>query len=256
MVLSTVLALLLVRNARTDATVSVFAAASLKDAFTSIARSYEAEHPGIHVMLTFAGSQTLATQINQGAPADVFASASMKNLKEANPDPSSIRVFALNRLTIVERAGWNGVHSLKDLSSVPKLVLAADPVPAGHYAYELLSNAAKQYGPAWFRSVESHVVSREIDVRAVLAKVRLGEADAGIVYESDAVWPGAGDGVKIPIRSTSSPSIRWGCFRSHRTRTWARLEVSLSPLAQSELTKQGFISPIAASNRIVVALYW
>jgi molybdate transport system substrate-binding protein len=233
----------------------VFAAASLKDAFTSIARDYESGHAGILVQLTFAGSQTLAAQIAQGAPADVFASAALKDLQQANPDPSSIRVFALNRLTIVERAGWNGIHSAKDLAAVPKLVLADNSVPAGHYAGEFLAKAAKIYGEGWQRTVESHVVSRELDVRAVLAKVKLGEADAGIVYETDAN-SAEGQVTKIEIPDSLNLVAQYpvGLFPKSANADVGRdfLKYLFLPQAQAELQKQGFISPISAANEIVV----
>lgn len=243
------------RGGTLDANLNVFAAASLKDAFTAIARDYEAEHPSVHVTLTFAGSQTLAAQIDQGAPADVFAAAAPQNLDAAHPDASTVRIFARNRLTIVERTGWNGVHSLKDLSSVPKLVLAADAVPAGRYAAEMLHAAARTYGRAWEQAVESHVVSRELDVRAVLAKVKLGEADAGIVYESDAV-SARGQVTDVPIPDALNPLAEYpvGAFTGSPNPDVGRdfIKFLFTAKAQKELSKQGFVSAIEPSPFITV----
>lgn len=161
-------------------TLDVYAAASLKEAFVSLAKSFEKTHPDTKVNLSFAGSQTLAAQIAQGAPADVFASASAKNLKGIEFDPATKRVFATNRLVVV------GGPSFRDLAKTERIVLAASAVPAGGYAEQALAAAGKKWGTAWLAAVQKRVVSRENDVRAVLAKVQLGEADAGIVYASDA----------------------------------------------------------------------
>jgi molybdate transport system substrate-binding protein len=180
---------------------TVFAAASLRESFTSIARQYEILHPGTRVLLSFAGSQTLAAQIAQGAPADVFASASLANLKDAAVPEKTIHVFAVNRLVIVARKGYHGLQSVSDLSEVPRIVVAAKQVPAGAYALKFLRNASKSYGMTWLDRTTSHITSYETDVRAVLTKVELGEADAGIVYATDAF--AAGDKVQTTMISTS-----------------------------------------------------
>lgn len=177
-----------------ESNVTVFAAASLKDAFTEIAKKFEAQHSDSRVILNFAGSQTLAAQIAQGAPADVFASAARKNLLDAKPDMKTIRVFARNRLVIVFRSGFEAT-SPKDLSRVERLVVADDKVPAGRYGIQFLANAEREYGTGWRKVVDGKIASRELDVRSVLAKVKLGEADAGIVYYSD--WFSARDSVRL-----------------------------------------------------------
>lgn len=172
--------------------IEVYAAASLREAFTALAHEFEASHPGTSVHLTFAGSQTLAAQISNGAPADVFASASAKNLEGLAYDPKTRKVFATNRLVV---AAYGKKIDLKGLSSVERLVLAAPAVPAGDYAAKALVGAGAKYGSDWLAKVRSHVVSEENDVRAVLAKIKLGEADAGIVYATDIV--GAGNGLFV-----------------------------------------------------------
>ncbi|AIE83642.1 molybdate ABC transporter substrate-binding protein [Fimbriimonas ginsengisoli] len=166
-------------------TLNVFAAASLKESFTELARKYEAAHPGLSIRLSFAGSQALAAQIGHGAPADVFASASAKNLESVSYDKSSYRVFVLNKLEIAVRKGLPGIRTVSDLARVRNLVVADPAVPVGGYTESFLAKAGAAYGSGWEQSVRSHIVSREADVKSVLAKVRLGEADAGIVYASD-----------------------------------------------------------------------
>ena len=163
---------------------NVYAAASLKESFTALARRYEAANPGLTVRLNFAGSQTLASQINHGAPADVFASAALKNLNDVTYDKASFRVFVLNKLVIAVRKGLN-VGSVAELSRIRNLVVADPAVPAGRYTESFFTKGAATYGAGWLQGIRSHIVSREADVKSVLAKVRLGEADAGIVYVSD-----------------------------------------------------------------------
>jgi molybdate transport system substrate-binding protein len=185
-------------------TVAVYAAASLTNAFAEIASSFETEHDGVAVNLNLAGSQQLAQQLAQGAPADVFASASeaaMTTAVEAGRVAAGAsRPFAGNRLVIIAPAANEaGLESAGDLA-LPgvRLVLADATVPAGQYARAFLATAST---PAAFdddyeKKVLANVVSYEQNVRAVLTKVALGEADAGIVYESDA----AGSEVaRIPI---------------------------------------------------------
>lgn len=135
---------------------------------------------------SFAGSQTLSAQIAHGAPADLFVSAARKNLLEAGVDPSTMRVVARNRLTVVLSRKAPRVTSVRDLVRLRRIVLADERVPAGHYCATFLEKAAKAYGDSWLRRFQARVVSRELDVRTVLTRVKLGEADAGIVYVTDA----------------------------------------------------------------------
>ncbi len=208
----------------------VYAAASLREAFTTIARAFEADHPGVKVRLTFAGSQTLAAQIANGAPADVFASASPKNLQGLAYDPKTRRVFATNRLVVL------GTPSLRDLSKARRIVLAARGVPAGGYARAALAKASRDYGAAWLRAVESRVVSEENDVRAVLTKVRLGEADAGIVYASDA------KGALIP--KAYQPRIEYPVVAlTQKALAKAFVATLVSPAGRKALAARGFGPP-------------
>jgi molybdate transport system substrate-binding protein len=169
-------------GARTT-TLTVLAAASLTEAFGRIGTEFERAHVGVIVRLSFGPSDGLAAQIQAGAPADVFASASPTWMDAVAKDPGvSDRVdFARNRLVVVTPVDDPaGIDSVEDLA-VPgiKLVVAAEGVPAGDYAREMLQNA----GIA--KAALGNVVSNEEDVKAVVQKVALGEADAGIVYVTD-----------------------------------------------------------------------
>jgi len=171
----------------------VFAAASLADVFTELARQFEADHPGVEVIINFAGSQQLAHQLSQGAPADVFASANDRQMQAAiglgRVNEEEVRIFAGNRLVVVYPPGNPAdIRTLADLSNPGlKLLLAAPEVPAGAYALALLDNLESDpaFDPGFRNDVLENVVSYEENVRAVLSKVMLGEADAGIVYVSD-----------------------------------------------------------------------
>jgi molybdate transport system substrate-binding protein len=175
-------------------TITVFAASSLKAAFTAIGADFQKLHPGTTVQFNFAGSSTLAAQIQQGAIGDVFASADQANMQrvvDAGLTSESPLMFARNDLEMVVRKG-NPKHisSLSDLAHTDLLVVLCFPgVPCGRYAAQALQKAGVTVNPA----------SLETDVRAVLSKVALGEADAGIVYVTDVKAAGAGiEGVTIP----------------------------------------------------------
>jgi len=227
------------------ASINVFAAASLKDAFTSIARSYERSHKGAKVKLSFAGSQTLAAQIKNGAPADIFASADMKSMFDAGK-VGSVQVFARNSLIIVIRKDLHGLTSLRDLSRVGKIVVADRKVPAGKYTATLLAEAGERYGSPWLGKVEGKIVSRELDVRTVLARVRMGEADAGIVYVTDARSAGrAVQAVPVPPDLNVSASYPAGIPSGAPNPAGATsfLKYLRGDAAQRILRSQGFMAP-------------
>jgi molybdate transport system substrate-binding protein len=172
--------------------IQVFAAASLTESFRELGRVFEQGHPGVTVQFNFAGSQQLALQMEQGAPADVFASADQRWMDYAR-DKGLVQgdapVFARNRLVvIVPRTNPARIGGLPDLvRRGTKVVLAAEAVPVGKYSREALTRLGKVQGfPAEYdRKVLANVVSQEENVKSVVAKVQLGEADAGMVYRSD-----------------------------------------------------------------------
>jgi molybdate transport system substrate-binding protein len=173
---------------------TVFAAASLTDAFEQIEADLEAANPGLMITYNFGGSPALVTQLAEGAAADVFASANIAQMQAAiaNGSISGEPVtFVHNRLAIVTpRANPAGISSPADLARPDLLlVLAQADIPAGRYAREAVCAMGADpgsYGEDFVARVAANVVSEEEDVRDVLAKVAIGEADAGIVYVSDA----------------------------------------------------------------------
>jgi molybdate transport system substrate-binding protein len=179
-------------------TLTVYAAASLRDAFGTLGTTFEQQHPGAKVQFNFAGSQELRTQIENGAPADVFASADEKHMDAVHKAGvvEAPKPFATNTPVIVVPADNPAkVASLEDLATVKRLVIGAKAVPIGIYTLQILEKARSQYGADFPARVEARVVSRELNVRQVLTKVSLGEADAGIVYRTDA--RSAGDKVRV-----------------------------------------------------------
>lgn len=181
-----------------DGTLTIFAAASLRDAFGTLGTTFEREHPGVNARFNFAGSQELETQIEQGAPADVFASADTKHMDAAHKAGlvDAPTLFATNVPVIVVPADNPGkVRSLEDLARVKVLVVGTAEVPIGKYTLQILDKAKSRYGADFPSRVQARVVSRELNVRQVLNKVMLGEADAAIVYRTDA--RSAGDKVRV-----------------------------------------------------------
>lgn len=183
-------------------TLTVLAAASLTESFTELGTLFEAAHPHIQVVFNFAGSQQLAQQLAEQAPADVFASASQKYMKEAIDSGRVIsgtdQIFAKNALVVIyPKANPAGLAALTDLTKPGlKLVLGAKEVPIGQYALDFLDKASQDpaYGATFKDNVLKNVVSYEDNVKSVVTKVVLGEADAGIVYLTD-VTPDAAEKV-------------------------------------------------------------
>ena len=174
-------------------TLTVFAAASLTDVFQSLAAAFSEEHGDVQVIFNFAGSQQLAHQLAQDAPADVFASADAIQMEVAvfsgRVRLDNVAPFAGNRLLIAMPADNPGrVTSLQDLArSGLKLVIADEGAPIGHYTQTMLANAdgAPEFSSGFSKQVNDNIISYERNVRAVLSKVMLGEVDAGVVYWSD-----------------------------------------------------------------------
>ena len=185
----------------------VLAAASLKGPMTTLAATYEADHPGTTIRLSFGSSTTLAQQVAQGADVDLLATAGATPLEQlGDAVPASVIAVARNTLEIATPPDDPArVHTLADLArSDVDVVLCAATAPCGAMADNILAVAG----------VSAHVVSRETDVAATLAKVRLGEADAAIVYHSDVVSAGgAVHGVPIPAAqniTVAYPLARFG----------------------------------------------
>ena len=230
---------------------NVFAAASLTDAFTEIGKNFEAANPGVTVTFNFAGSQALRTQIEEGAPADVFASASGKEMDTtvagkfvADGTP---KVFLNNKLVLILPAdNPAGVAKLEDLAKPGlKLVLAAEEVPVGNYARQSLDLMNGSFGTDFEDKVLANVVSNEDNVKQVVSKVQLGEADAGIVYTSDAVAAPELKTVEIPTelnviaKYPIAPLVK----SANADLATSFVEYVLSTDGQAVLTKWGFAPP-------------
>jgi molybdate transport system substrate-binding protein len=174
-------------------TISVFAAASLTESFADIKSGFEKANPGVTVQYNFNGSQALVTQLTQGAPADVFASADQPNMDNATKGgviAGTPQTFVKNKLVIiVPKDNRAGILTPKDLAKPGiKFDTAQPSVPVGNYTQQVLDNLGKlpDYGADFKANVNKNVVSQEDNVKAIVQKVQLGEADAGIVYATDA----------------------------------------------------------------------
>ena len=229
-------------------TLTIYAAASLTDAFTEIGQAFEADHPRVTVKFNFGGSQNLRTQIEQGAPADVFASANAKemdvlvagNLVSANTS----KIFLTNQLVVIlPKENPAGITSLEDLAEPGlKLVLAAEEVPAGRYARQILENLNSLYGADYRDSVLANVVSNEDNIRQAVTKVQLGEADASIVYVSDAVAVPDLQKIEIPedMNVIAEYPIAQLAQAKNSDLANAFIDYVLSPDGQATLEKWGF----------------
>ena len=180
---------------------TIFAASSLTDGFGELANTFEEQNEGVEVKQSFGASSDLLAQIQQGAPADVFASAAQEEMDTAVVDDlvsGEPEVFVKNREVImVPRDDPANISSLEDMAKPDiKLVLAAKDVPAADYAVEILGKANNEYGPDFEDDVLSNVVSREADVRASVNRVVVGDADATFGYATD-YTPDIRDKVKV-----------------------------------------------------------
>lgn len=170
---------------------SVFAASSLTEALTEVARSYEQQYSEDRVLLNFAGSQTLAMQIEQGAPADLFISANrtVMNRLQNSTLVSDVLPLLGNRLALAVRTDLRPpLKSITDLTRPDLLLVIGNPqVPIGRYTRQLFTALATDaaYGPELVTRIKQNIVSEESRVKAIVAKLLLGEVDAGFVYLSD-----------------------------------------------------------------------
>jgi molybdate transport system substrate-binding protein len=230
---------------------TVFAAASLTGAFTEIGAAYEAAHPEVAVRFSFAGSQTLRTQIEAGAPVDVFAAANNKEIEAlvagGMVSADAPKVFLSNKLVaILPPKNPAALQTLQDLASPGiKLVLAAEEVPVGNYARQAFEKMNASFGASFSERVLANVVSNEDNVKQVVAKVQLGEADAGIVYTSDAIAASDLMTIEIPshLNVIATYPIAPLIGSAHRIQAADFVEFVLSPEGQAILKKWGFAPP-------------
>jgi molybdate transport system substrate-binding protein len=237
-----------------NATLNVFAAASLTGAFTELGKNFEAKNPGVKVVFNFAGSQQLAQQIGQGADADVFASANatqMNNvIKSGQINADASRIFVRNRLVVVfPKNNPKNITKLQDIAAPGvRLILADKTVPAGQYALDFLdkASATSDFGADYKANTLKNVVSYETDVKQVLAKVGLGEADAGIVYTSDATGDSGAqvNHINIPdaLQTIATYPIAPLKASKHADLAVDFIDSTFTTEGQGVLVKYGFIS--------------
>jgi molybdate transport system substrate-binding protein len=241
-------------------TLTVLAAASLTASFTELAETFQSAHPGVTVEHSFAGSQELAQQLEQGAEADVFASASKKYMESViasgrvNADAS--KVFVRNRLVVIfPKDNPGGLTELKDLTKAGlKLDLADQSVPVGQYSLDFLDKAIADpaFDPRFKDNVLKNVVSYETNVKAVVSKVALGEADAGIVYVTDITADIADKVGKLDIpdalNTIATYPIAPIADSNNAELAQAFVDMILSPEGQEIMGKYGFIPAAGGSS--------
>jgi molybdate transport system substrate-binding protein len=228
-------------SAKPSGTLVVFAATSLTEAFNKIATQFEAANPGVSVKFNYNGSSSLATQITQGAPADVFASAAPANMKtvtDENLTASAPKVFARNQAEImVEKGNPQHVTAVSNLANPAiKVVTCAPKVPCGVLATDVFKNAGVTVKP----------VSQEENVGGVVTKVTLGEADAGIVYVTDVKANEAkATGVPIPASENETTDYPVAEIKGAPNAAAAAAFISyvLGPQGQQVLKSFGFMPP-------------
>lgn len=222
-------------------TVTVFAAASLTESFTTIGKDFEAAHPGTKVTFSFGGSSALATQINQGAPVDVFASAAPANMGAVTDKGNGAGApitFVKNQLVIaVPKANPAKIKTLADLARPGvKVALCAEEVPCGAAAQKALDAGAVKVSP----------VTREPDVKGALTKVRMGEVDAALIYRTDAKSAAADvEGIEFDESAKAINDYPIVALKDAPNNAGAKAFVAyvLSDKAKAVLTQAGFQAP-------------
>jgi molybdate transport system substrate-binding protein len=224
-------------SGKLSGSITVLAGSSLTKGFTALAEEFQTAHPGTKIEFSFGSSSDLEKSIEQGAPADVFASADQKNMDKlvsAGDNSGGAVDFAKNRLEIaVEQGNPKHIATLSDLTKPGLTVVLCDPsVPCGKYAAQVLDNAKVNLTPK----------SLEASVKATLSKVELGEADAAIVYVSDVTTSGKVDGVKIPDDVNVLATLPIVALKDSKNAALAKAWVDFVVAHQSELvSKYGFL---------------
>ena len=218
---------------------AVYAASSLSDGFHALAQAFERKHPDVVVRLSVAGSQVLRYQIEQGAPAQIFASADRLHaqaLAEAGL-LQDLRAFASNRVVLLVGPDSDHIQDFADLAQAQRLVMGTDSVPIGRYSRALLDRAGQ------LESVLGRVVSFAPNVRLLRAKVQLGEADAALVYQSDAQGMAQLRVVPVPTHLDRPTELVMGRIGDASPLTTAWLNFVASDAAQTMLQRHGFGRP-------------
>ncbi len=240
-------------RAREDRLV-VFAAASLRDVFSAMGEDFKRAHPAVDLTFNFSGTQELRMQIEHGAAADVFASADQRHMDElvrASRATAPV-VFARNEpVIVVATEAAVAIRGLADLPAATRIVIGAPDVPIGRYTLQMLDRASTTLGADFRARVEAKVVSRELNVRQVLTKVSLGEAQAGVVYRTDArSAQGRVSIVTIPsdinVIAGYPIAVVTGAPHPGLARAWVGLV--LSSEGQQALRSAGFLAPSGSGS--------
>ena len=258
-VIASILWLLVTSSARYDVaqgasplagTLTVFAASSLTESFTAIAQRLTTLYPDLRIQFNFAGSQSLRTQLEQGALADVFASANVDQMELAQKSGVILvasHLFVKNRLVvIVPRDNPGKLTTFRDLAMPGlKLVLAGPHVPVGQYSRQAIRQAAADYGSDFEARVLQNLVSEEHNVKQVVTKVQLAEADVGITYVSDITPRIRPDVLTLPIPDTYDQVATYPIAAvngtRHRAAAAAFIEFVRSDLGQAMMASYNFI---------------
>ena len=234
-------------------TLRVFAASSLTEALTEVAEAFEAENANVTLETHFAGSSRLRAQIEEGAEADIFISADPRHVDAITHllVESSVTTVATNEMVVALADSTQKIQSLEDLAeSDVSIVLALPDVPAGRYARALLAAMAQQadFPTNFDETVLANLVSEETNARAVLAKVQLGEADAGFVYQSDLRDTGL-HSLTIPAQNPGDIAYVAAALRDspHHDAAQSFLDFLLSDSGQRILASHGFLVSVAAT---------
>jgi molybdate transport system substrate-binding protein len=228
-------------ESQSQTTLEVYAASSLATPFVEAGVAFERDHPGIKIQFNLGASSDLARFVQEGAPADVFASADVANIDKVESqdllDSPSV-IFATNYLEIiVEKGNPLNISSLEDLSNPDLIFITTNPdVPIGKYTAEVLKKAGVTIAPDSF----------ENNVKGIMLKVASGEADAGIVYHSEVIASeGQVEGIKIPTEFNIVAKYPIGIIKNSANKNQAQefIDFLLSPKGQALLTQYGFKTP-------------
>ena len=235
---------------------TAFVAANATEVFTAAIDRFDREHPGVSVTPSYAGTQILLTQLEQGAPVDLFLSADEGHAQQAVTDGLISRydpVSSNSEVLIVPWSNPAGISNLHDLATKPaKLIIGVPTVPIGIYARKMFASAAAQHGPEFVAQALAHVVSTATDVKQILHKVALNEADAGVVYRTDVTPDVAGQVTIIDIPDVDQViSINYVAVpirAPHHELAQQLRDYLLSPEGQSVFTSMGYRPPAATTT--------
>ncbi|MCC7230697.1 MAG: molybdate ABC transporter substrate-binding protein [Fimbriimonadaceae bacterium] len=244
-----ILAGMLLGSAPAEETLTILAAASLRSPMVEIQKLYESSNSSTRLEMSFAGSQELAAQLVLGAPGDLFLSADRAQIdvvvKAKRMSARDIQPFSGNRLcVIVAKRAAGKVESLGDLAKPGiRISLAGEKVPIGAYTNQMFAKATRDLGAAWLDHVRSNVVSFETNVSAIVTRVELGEADCGIVYESDARQAKTSKVIGVPknlnVRAVYFGGVLSDSPQKERSRSFFKF--LLGKEGQAVFAKYGFL---------------